>query len=164
MRCRSSNLSPHDHPRIRMLMVLQKPRDGEDGNLGLSYADNALSITAKKRLFEPHSLKFNVDLNGFPSNFTNDQIVIEISAEDTCATEASQDSRRFKFDEGTTTVTLNPDDDFKIHKIYDMKVSLGPYVPWWLEEIIVKEWDEMPGCYPCSVDRSLRCEWPLVER
>jgi len=125
----------------------------------LSYADRSLSITATQKLFEPHSLKFKLD-----TPFTADSITVSISTDNTCANPESHDSQRFNLNMETGELTFNSDDNLKITKIYEMTVALHPNVSWWLEGLVVKEWEELPGCYPCGIDKQDGCEWPVVER
>jgi len=125
----------------------------------LSYADGSLSITATQKLFEPHSLKFKLD-----TPFTADSITVSISTDDTCTNPASHDSRRFSLNTETGELKFSSDDNLKITKIYEMTVALHPNVSWWLEELVVKEWDELPGCYPCAIDKQGGCKWPAMER
>ncbi|KAF8538156.1 hypothetical protein BDD12DRAFT_843888 [Trichophaea hybrida] len=137
---------------------------GPDDNLHLSYDDGSLSIAATQKLFEPHSLKLKFDTRSFPYGFTADNITVSISTDDTCANPVFHDYRRFNLNPETRELTFSPDDNFRITKIYEMAVMFHLNVSWWLEELVVKEWEELPGCYPCGINKKDGCEWPMVER
>lgn len=77
-----------------------------------------------------------------------------------------RDVRSFTMGNGIKKLFLQPDQNWRINKVYEMKVWLLPEaVKWRLEEIEVKTWDELPGCYWCGLGRGEEgCEWPEVKR
>jgi hypothetical protein len=129
------------------------------------YSIGQIDIIATETLFDPISVKIRIDPDTLPENITFKDLSLLTETHITTYDRSQGGYVHIPLDTGGNAVLFDKWGMKRgLKKLVALQLMPVPIVGYWVEEIVVREWNEWPGTYRCGTFQRLLCEWPHVMR
>lgn len=129
------------------------------------YSIGQIDIIATASLFDPVSVKIRIDPSTLPKNISFNDLSLSTETHVTTYDRSMGGYVHVPLEQEFNNVQFDPDGvKGGLKKLAALQLMPVPTVGYWIEEIVVKEWNEWPGTYRCGTFQRLLCEWPKAIR
>lgn len=126
------------------------------------YSYGQLDMISTNALFDPVSVKIRIDASSLPENITFSDLSLSTETHVTSFDKSKGANFHTPLAGEENEIVFEGPRGLK--KLVAMQLMPVPIVAYWVQEIVVREWNEFPGTYRCGQYHRFLCEWPRVDR